>query len=485
MAAPENGMPVPLVERMAGLTMTMYAIVTNVVSPPMTSSVRGERTGAGAAAGPDVGRGMSADADNTVTDIAIVGAGAAGLFAAIAAAGARPGVRVVVLEGARTVGAKILVSGGSRCNVTNVEVTERDFHGGSSRTVRHVLRAFPAAAAAAWFRGAGVALHEEAGGKLFPDTNRSRTVLDALLRECARLGVVIRTSARVSAVVRTDDGFEVTAADSTLRTSAVLLATGGQSLPKSGSDGFGYQLARRCGHTLVPPTPALVPLLLAGGPFADLAGVSHDAALTLTDGRDRVVVAGSLLWTHLGISGPAALDFSRHWLRSVAEGRTPDVRVNVLPGATFESLERDLIAATRERPRATLRSEWAGRAPAAVLDLLLREAGVDPATPLPQVTREVRRLAIRAVAERPLAVTGSRGYQYAEVTAGGVPLDEINASTMASRLCPGLYLAGEILDVDGRLGGFNFQWAWSSGWVAGRAMAAKCAGAVRGDGAAV
>ncbi|MGE3577398.1 MAG: NAD(P)/FAD-dependent oxidoreductase [Vicinamibacterales bacterium] len=432
--------------------------------------MRGER-----ADGVDAGSDMGAGEDNTVTDIAIVGAGAAGLFAAIAAATARPGVRVVVLEGARTVGAKILVSGGSRCNVTNAEVTERDFRGGSSRVVRRVLRAFPAAAAAAWFGQAGVALHEEAGGKLFPDTHRSRTVLDALLRECARFGVTIRTSARVSAVAVAGDGFTVTTAAGVVRAPVVLLATGGLSLPKSGSDGFGYQLARRLGHSLVPTTPALVPLVLAGSPCATLAGVSHEAALTVVDAGARSTVTGSLLWTHAGLSGPAALDVSRVWLRAVEEGRQPSLVLSALPGVTFEALEQRIVDIARTHPRGTIRSSVAGLLPAAVGDALLADAGVDPGAALAQLPRDVRRAAIRALLEWPVPVAGSRGYQYAEVTAGGVPLDEISAATMESRLCPGLYLAGEILDVDGRLGGFNFQWAWSSGWVAGRAMAARCA----------
>lgn len=428
---------------------------------------------------------MGADEDNTVTDIAVIGAGAAGLFAAIAAAEAQPGLRVVCLEGAKTVGAKILVSGGSRCNVTNVDVTERDFRGGSSRMVRHVLRAFPASAAAAWFRGVGVALHEEAGGKLFPDTHRSRTVLDALLRECARLGVVVRTASRVTGVTPTGAGLVVATTAGTVQASAVLLATGGKSLPKSGSDGFGYELARRRGHTLVPPTPALVPLVLEGTPFASLSGVSHEAVLTVVDGRARTVVAGSLLWTHIGISGPAALDASRVWLRAVEEGRRPSLLLSVLPGLTFEGLEQWLVEGARAHPRGTVRSEVAALLPAAVLDALLRHAGVDPATTLAQLPRDARRAAVRGLLELPLPVSGSRGYQYAEVTAGGVPLEEIVPTTMASRTCPGLYLAGEILDVDGRLGGFNFQWAWSSGWIAGRAMAAQCSGAARGNGAAV
>jgi predicted Rossmann fold flavoprotein len=424
---------------------------------------------------------MGASGDYTVTDIAVVGAGAAGLFAAIAAAEAAPGLRVVALEGARTVGAKILVSGGSRCNVTNVDVTERDFHGGPSRVVRHVLRAFPAPSAAGWFQRAGVALHEEAGGKLFPDTNRSRTVLDALLGACARLGVTIRTASRVSGLTVTSDGFVVDANGGPVRARAVLLATGGQSLPKSGSDGFGYELARRLGHTLVPTTPALVPLLLDGALFADLSGVSHEVALTVIDDGTRTTVTGSLLWTHVGISGPAALDVSRVWLRAVAEGRCPSMVMSVLPRLTFEGLEQWLVEAGRAHPRGTLRGELAALLPAAVVDALLRHAGVDAAVTLAQLSRDARRAAIRALLELPLPVSGSRGYQYAEVTAGGVPLDEITPATMASRVCPGLYLAGEILDVDGRLGGFNFQWAWSSGWVAGRAMAAACvAGAAQG-----
>lgn len=431
----------------------------------MMSSVRGDEAG--------VGADMGVSEDNTVTDIVVVGAGAAGLFAAIAAATAVPGVRVVCLDGAKSVGAKILVSGGSRCNVTNTEVTERDFQGGPSRVVRHVLRAFPASRAADWFRVAGVALHEEEGGKLFPDTHRSRTVLEALLGACKGAGIEIRTGHRVTEVHPTGAGFRIVTSAGEVDARTVLLATGGKSLPKSGSDGFGYELARALGHSLVPPTPALVPLVIVNSPFAAFSGVSHPAALTVRDGGDRHVVAGSLLWTHTGVSGPAALDASRHWHRAVEEGRTPEVLLSALPGLTFEGLEQMLIEAVRVHPRGTLRSELAGMLPSAVLEGLLRHAGADPVVPLSQLSREHRRAAIRGLLEVPLPVTGSRGYQHAEVTAGGVPLEEIVPATMESRRCPGLYLAGEILDVDGRLGGFNFQWAWSSGWVAGTAMARR------------
>src|SRR5215217_3963816 len=238
------------------------------------------------------------------TDLIVIGAGAAGLATAIFAARAASSLRVRCLDGARTIGAKILVSGGSRCNVTNGVVTERDFWGGSSRVVGRVLRAFPAARAAEFFGELGVALHEEEDGKLFPDTNRSRTVLDALVGEATARRVAIAAGARVRDVRASADRFEVvTDASDPLIARAIVLATGGRSLPKTGSDGFGYELARRLGHGHVDTTPALAPLLFDG--WSALAGIAHPASMTLTqDGRARVRLDGPMLWTHFGASGP-------------------------------------------------------------------------------------------------------------------------------------------------------------------------------------
>src|SRR5687767_1372447 len=254
-------------------------------------------------------------------DLIVIGAGAAGLATAIFAARAAPARRVICVDGARTIGAKILVSGGARCNVTNRVVTEHDFWGGSRRIVRHVLRAFPASRAAQFFEELGVKLHEEDDGKLFPDTNRSRTVLDALLREADRLGVVIATGHRVHEVRADGDRFLIqTSAGITLGARVVVLATGGRSLPKSGSDGFGYQLATRFGHGHVTTSPALAPLIVAGE--STLAGVAHAAAMTLqVNRRPAIRLEGSLLWTHFGVSGPLALNMSRHWNRAQLEGR--------------------------------------------------------------------------------------------------------------------------------------------------------------------
>jgi predicted Rossmann fold flavoprotein len=415
------------------------------------------------------------------SDLVVVGAGAAGLATAIFAAQAAPQLRVRCLDSARRVGAKILVSGGSRCNVTNTEVTERDFWGGSSRIVRNVLRAFPADRAAAFFEDLGVPLHEEEDGKLFPDSNRSRTVLDALLNEASRLGIALDTDHRVTGVRKEGETFVVSftrraealaSADNELSSRAIVFATGGRSLPKTGSNGAGYDLARRLGHGYVETTPALAPLVLDGDRHARLAGVSHRAILSLrVNGRIATRLEGSLLWTHFGMSGPVVLNMSRHWHRATLDGVSAGVLVNVLPGETFESLETWWLEQERERPRAQVATILATRVPAAVADVWLDAAGIGPDVTMAHLARDDRRRLVRALVEAPVALVDSRGYGYAEVTAGGIPLDEIDPATMQSRVCPGLYLVGEILDVDGRLGGFNFQWAWSSGWVAGHAIA--------------
>ena len=393
---------------------------------------------------------------------------------AIFAARAAPTLRVVVVDGARKIGAKILVSGGSRCNVTNRIVTERDFWGGSPRLIAHVLRAFPAGRAARFFEELGVALHEEEDGKLFPDSNSARTVLDALLAEAARCSVTIECGARVVGIRRDRDGFAVERTGApALRTRAVVLATGGRSLPKSGSDGFGYQLAAAFGHGCVATTPALAPLVLRGIAHAELSGVSHAAALTLRDGGKTLVrLEGALLWTHFGASGPVVLNLSRHWHRAVLDGAgAVGVQVGVLPGETFESIERWLIEEAAARPRAQVVTVLGQRLPNALAAAWITRAGVSRDATMAHLTREDRRRLAHGLHETPLEVEDSRGYAYAEVTAGGVPLDEIDTATMESRTQSGLYLVGEILDVDGRLGGFNFQWAWSSGWVAGHALA--------------
>ncbi len=399
--------------------------------------------------------------------IAVVGAGAAGLATAIFAV--RRGVRgpIVVFDGARRPGAKILVSGGTRCNLTNAMVTEADYGGSPRHLVRRVLRGFGVAETVAFFREIGVTLREERDGKLFPVEGGSRAVLGALLAEAERLGVTLRAGERVVSIDPDREGFRLRTSLGTAAARRLVLATGGLSLPKTGSDGEGLGLAAALGHSVVPTTPALVPLVLAGSFHVPLSGVSHQATLTVREeGRARVRRTGSLLWTHFGLSGPVVLDVSRYWLRGRAAGERPTLEANLVPALDFDSAERTLLDLAAGRPHLSLARALEGWLPGAVAEAIAGELDIPPATALGGLRREQRRACVRGVVARELPVVGSRGYSFAEATAGGVPLAELDTRTMASRRRRGLFLTGEMLDVDGRVGGFNFQWAWSSAWVA-------------------
>ena len=409
-------------------------------------------------------------------DVAIVGAGAAGLATAIFARRASPTLSVLLLDGAVKPGAKILVSGGGRCNVTNTRVAETDFWGGKRTLVRRVLRGLPVAETVAFFRDLGVPLHEEAGGKFFPDSNRAREVLEALLTGLREAGVVLSPGTRVQSVARTESGFSLETSRGSLAARQVVLATGGRSLPKSGSDGGGYEIARALGHTLVAPVPALAPLLLDAGTAYSihhgLSGIAIDSEIAIwIDGAIATRLQGALLWTHFGVSGPVVLNASRHWARARLEGRRVRLTLNLHPRERFEDVEGRWIAAAAGRPRASVRAILAADLPDAVAVAALGVLGIPIELTAAELTRDDRRRLVHALVEWPLPVTDTRGYNFAEVTSGGVELTEIDPSTMESRVCPGLFLVGEILDVDGRIGGFNFQWAWSSAFLAGRSLA--------------
>jgi predicted Rossmann fold flavoprotein len=405
-------------------------------------------------------------------DLGVIGAGAAGLAAAIAAAETGHALRVVLLDGAETIGAKILISGGGRCNVTHDEVGVADFNG-AMPVIRNILAAFDARATVRWFRTLGVELKREETGKLFPVSDSARTVLDALLGRCAALHVAVRSGRRVDAVRPAAGEFAVEHRRGTLRARAVVMATGGRSLPRTGSDGGGWDIVRRLGHTVTATYPALVPLVLAPSMFhAELSGLSQPVELsTFAGGRLIDRRAGSLLWTHFGISGPVVMDASRHWVIAQATQRGVEMRCSFVPGQRFEEVEQWLIAVAATSPRLSVRTCLARRVPERFAAALAQAGGIDPATAIGQLARHARRTLVHALTAFVLPIARVRGWDYAEVTAGGVPLDEIDYRTMASRVVPGLYLAGELLDCDGRIGGYNFQWAWATGHVAGRAAA--------------
>lgn len=409
------------------------------------------------------------------TDIAIIGAGAAGLMAGIFAARSAPScTRVVLLDGAKKPGAKILIAGGGRCNVTHDVVHAADYAGGASgNTVKKVLKSFPVEKTTAFFAELGVELKREDTGKLFPTTNKARTVLEALLGAVADSGAELRADHRVTKINLGDAGFEITTNHGTLHARRVILATGGKALPTTGSDGFGYTLAKHLGHTVTDTWPALVPLLLPEGHWlTTVSGIAFDVELVLAAQTGKIIhrQTGAMLATHFGVSGPAAMDISRH-LVGHADAK-PKLTANLFPGETFDTMDRRLVEAAQHTPNATMLSTFRGKLPERVLRALVEcEAGFDPTAGLHRVTREQRRQLARALIALPLPITGDRGYKFAEVTAGGVPMTEIQTATMASKPCEGLYLCGEILDVDGRIGGYNFQWAWCTGRLAGMAAA--------------
>lgn len=418
-------------------------------------------------------------------DIAIIGAGAAGMAAAIFAAQTRPDLSIVLLDGARTIGAKILVSGGGRCNVTNVRVTPSDFNG-THRFVERVLQRFDEKATARWFDSLGVPLKEEPMGKLFPVTNNARTVLQALLDQLTTLGVHLLPQHRVKGLTLHEQNFSIVTEGETFTAHRVILATGGQSLPKSGSDGYGWTIARQLGHTVTPTYPALVPLVIHDQFFHHtLSGISHEVTI-MTRVNDKLVDrrTGSLLWTHVGISGPVTLDASRFWVMAHGKGHEVALFLNFFPGQSFEDVDRWLSNAGMTSGRQTVAGLLSERLPVRVAktlcsylnDACLSTPGEDRpqkkitdsgTTPLGELRRSTRRDLTRRLTNLRLPVIGSRGWNFAEVTAGGIPLKEVNPYSMASRKMPRLYLTGEMLDCDGRIGGFNFQWAWSTGYIAG------------------
>ncbi|HBH81995.1 MAG TPA: aminoacetone oxidase family FAD-binding enzyme [Nitrospira sp.] len=407
--------------------------------------------------------------------IVIVGAGAAGLTGAIAAAQTlaqeKVDGRVLLLDGAKQIGAKILVSGGGRCNVTHDVVTPKDFFG-NRNIIRNVLAAFPVEQTVAWFASLGVELKHEPTGKLFPVTDKARTVLQALIDSARRAGVTICPDHRVDAISRTNTGFLVQHSHGITHASHVMLATGGQSLPRTGSDGFGFQLARRFGHQITSTAPALVPLVLDHSMFqTTLSGLSHEVELTtLVEKREVDRRTGSLLWTHVGISGPVVLDASRFWTLATKQGTVVEMYGNFVPGQSADELRAWFVAQAAQHPRRSLVRTLSSLVPDRFAESLCRYQGCESQRAVAQVPRPTRDQLLNALTHFHFPIIGDRGWNVAEVTAGGVPLEEINYRTMESKLIAGLYLLGEMLDCDGRIGGFNFQWAWTTGWLAGKSV---------------
>ncbi len=400
--------------------------------------------------------------------IVVVGAGAAGLTAAIMAA--RGGREVILLEGADRPGQKILISGGGRCNVLPAAASAHDFHTDASpHTLRKILAAWPLAQVRRFFEedlGVPLALEQETG-KLFPATNRARTVLDALLRALQGSGAELRLRARADALMHHESRWEVRLETGVpIAASRVILATGGLSVPATGSDGAGLRMARDLGHSVVPTYPALTPLTTSTAEHKTLAGLSLPDVTVSTERtpeKGSLSHRGGFLFTHRGYSGPAVLNISHVPVRSTfVGGPRPTVFVQWTP-RDRAAWDDDLRG--RSGPLlAILRQHLPERLGA----VLLEELGL-AGVRLDQLRREERQRLSEALTHYGLPWTGHEGYRVAEVTGGGVPLDEVNPATMESRMAAGLYLCGEMLDAFGPIGGYNFLWAWVTGKIAGQA----------------
>lgn len=388
-----------------------------------------------------------------------------------------PKPKILLIDRRQKIGAKILISGGTRCNVTNRQVRPSDYEGGASHFVKHILEAFTPAATIDFFQAIGVELVLEPTGKYFPTTHSGKTVLEALIREAERAGVELKTGLMIDEIKREEDSFRLFGKQETEGVSCeilakkVILTTGGLSYPETGSDGTGYRIAKSFGHTIIETIPALTPLTTEDADWQSLSGITLPVKLSFYGkGRKKTEAQGSFLFTHFGFSGPAALDISRHWAGAAAEDE-PRIEASFLPEQNETTLRGALEKKAASNPNKKLKSVLCQDLflPERFVEVVFKKLNVNPELPLKGFSRGLLNKLTHALLNCPLPVNGVLGYKKAEVTAGGVDLKEVSVSTMESRKVPGLYFAGEILDVDGRIGGFNFQWAWSSGAVAGRA----------------
>jgi predicted Rossmann fold flavoprotein len=409
------------------------------------------------------------------TDIAIIGGGAAGFMAALfAARHASPGADVLLLERTADGGRKILISGGGRCNVLPSRFEPSQYFTDSSPNIlRNILRSWPDHAQRAFFENdLGLQLEiEEETGKLFPVSHRARDVRDTLIAAARDAGARIQFDTTVQAVERpaqtssesAPDGWKVVTSAGVIVARTVIVATGGLSVPKTGSDGIGFRIARALGHTVNETYAALTPLVASKGPFADLAGISFTVRLTVPLPKREMVTRGGFLFTHNGYSGPSVLDVSHYAVRALEHSDRQAIHVQWTE-RSGEEIDKMLRTGN-----ATVFNTLKGTVPERLLSRFLELSNVDPTRVIAQLRRDERSRLVEVLTRFKLPYTGHEGYRKAEVTGGGVALEEIDPRTMESRLQDGLYFCGEVLDAFGPIGGYNFAWAWATGRLAGTA----------------
>lgn len=389
-------------------------------------------------------------------DTAIIGGGAAGLAAAIMAA--RRGKSVLLLERLPRVGKKILSTGNGRCNITNANVLPENYHGKYATFSKEALALFPVSKTVSFFASLGLPLWKGESGKLYPKSLQASSVLDLMRIELARLGVSETVDTFITSLAKKGEGFLLKSEDGrTFSSKTVICAFGGKAAPSMGTDGAGYSLLTKMGHTLIKPLPSLCQLKTEN-PMRALKGVKHEGEATIyIDGKEMRTTEGEILFTDYGISGPPIFNLSRMASEGISAGRKVTVSLNLLPDLTEEAVFSMLRKRRKELPHLEGESFLYGMLPKLLGRELLKRSKND---------RELAYL----LHKFPLTVSGVMPWANAQVTAGGIDTKDVNPKTMESKLCPGLYLIGELLDVDGDCGGYNLQWAWSSAYMAANAI---------------
>ena len=401
-------------------------------------------------------------------DVIVIGAGAAGLMAAIHAA--ERGRRTLLLEKNRKPGVKILMSGGTRCNITQATDNRGIVaaYGPPGKFLHSALAAFSVQDTVDFFEAEGVATKVEETGKVFPVSNKAVDVLDALLRRLQRSGATLVLGEAVSAMGFANGIFTLRTASRALNGERVILTTGGQSYPGSGTTGDGYEFAHKLGHRIVPPRPALVPLTTNLPWIGELRGITlPDVAVRILEQESSLMARrGSLLFAHFGLSGPLILDVSRV-VSGHPQPQTLALEIDLLPAQAESELSEWLRTESLASGKKQLAVVLTHHVPRRLAEIVLQEAGLLTDRKAAALTKDERGQLVRAFKNLRVPLTGTLGFKKAEVTAGGIALDEVDSRTMQSKLAPGLFLAGEVLDLDGPIGGYNFQAAWSTGWLAG------------------
>jgi predicted Rossmann fold flavoprotein len=406
--------------------------------------------------------------------VTVIGGGSSGLIAAIGAA--RSGAQVMLLERKDRVGKKLLATGNGRCNLTNSDSALSRFHGGDPAFIAAVLERFSAERTVDFFENLGIVCKTEREGRIFPHSEQASAVLDVLRWELARLEVDVRTGHEVRQIIPRERGFGLSLAlGGELEAGRVILAAGGKAGPQFGSDGSGLRLAAALGHRLVDPVAALVPLRLRADFLRKLKGVSFEACGEVRCGEEILrSEAGEFLFTDSGISGLPVLQLSRSAAVALKQNKVPCIVLDLFPGSGLDELDAALEIRFRRQGHKSLADGLVGMLNKRLIPIVLSEAGVDNHALLgKEFSMAARTRLARLLKNWSLTISGTMPWPEAQVTAGGVALDEVDASTLQSRLVPGLYFCGEILDVDGDCGGFNLQWAWSSGYVAGCSAASR------------